>query len=467
MKTNASWGGRFSEGPKEAVAAYTESESYDRNLAPQDIRASKAHARMLARQGVISAEDGATLVEGLDAVAREIADGRFVWKPELEDVHMNIEARLTELVGDVGKRLHTGRSRNDQVGLTYRLFVSDALVQWQDLLVRLIARLVSRARDHAEHILPGCTHLQPAQPVSLAHHLLAYAWMLKRDHARLADTLRRVRVSPLGAAALAGTTYPLDPQSVAREVGFDDIYPNSMDAVSDRDFVLEALFDGSLIMTHLSRLCEELILWANPNFGFIRLSDGYSTGSSIMPQKKNPDVAELMRGRTGRVNGALVGLLTVVKALPLAYNRDLQEDKEGFMDASHTVMTSLNVMEGMLAEVTFNTDRMEEACRRGFLNATEMADYLVGKGIPFREAHHITGHAVALAEQRGVTLEDLSLEDLRALDARIDEDIYAVLDCHAAVRRRETPGGTGPKSVARQLDMLTTWLDEAQRSEQA
>ena len=467
MKTNASWGGRFSEAPKEAVAAYTESESYDRNLAPQDIRASKAHARMLARQGVISAEDGATLVEGLDAVAREIADGRFVWKPELEDVHMNIEARLTELVGDVGKRLHTGRSRNDQVGLTYRLFVSDALVQWQDLLVRLIARLVSRARDHAEHILPGCTHLQPAQPVSLAHHLLAYAWMLKRDHARLADTLRRVRVSPLGAAALAGTTYPLDPQSVAREVGFDDIYPNSMDAVSDRDFVLEALFDGSLIMTHLSRLCEELILWANPNFGFIRLSDGYSTGSSIMPQKKNPDVAELMRGRTGRVNGALVGLLTVVKGLPLAYNRDLQEDKEGFMDASHTVMTSLNVMEGMLAEVTFNTDRMEEACRRGFLNATEMADYLVGKGIPFREAHHITGHAVALAEQRGVTLEDLSLEDLRALDTRIDEDIYAVLDCHAAVRRRETPGGTGPKSVARQLDMLTTWLDEAQRSEQA
>ena len=467
MKTNASWGGRFSEGPKEAVAAYTESESYDRNLAPQDIRASKAHARMLARQGVISAEDGATLVEGLDAVAREIADGRFVWKPELEDVHMNIEARLTELVGDVGKRLHTGRSRNDQVGLTYRLFVSDALVQWQDLLVRLIARLVSRARDHADHILPGCTHLQPAQPVSLAHHLLAYAWMLKRDHARLADTLRRVRVSPLGAAALAGTTYPLDPQSVAREVGFDDIYPNSMDAVSDRDFVLEALFDGSLIMTHLSRLCEELILWANPNFGFIRLSDGYSTGSSIMPQKKNPDVAELMRGRTGRVNGALVGLLTVVKGLPLAYNRDLQEDKEGFMDASHTVMTSLNVMEGMLAEVTFNTDRMEEACRRGFLNATEMADYLVGKGIPFREAHHITGHAVALAEQRGVTLEDLSLEDLRALDARIDEDIYAVLDCHAAVRRRETPGGTGPKSVARQLAMLKTWLDEAQSSRQA
>ncbi len=467
MKTNASWGGRFSEGPKEAVAAYTESESYDRNLAPQDIRASKAHARMLARQGVISAEDGATLVEGLDAVAREIEEGRFVWKPELEDVHMNIEARLTELVGDVGKRLHTGRSRNDQVGLTYRLFVSDALVEWQRLLAALIARLVHRAEDHAEHILPGCTHLQPAQPVSLAHHLLAYAWMLRRDHARLTDTLKRVRVSPLGAAALAGTTYPLDPQSVAREVGFGDIYPNSMDAVSDRDFVLEALFDGSLIMTHLSRLCEELILWANPNFGFIRLSDGYSTGSSIMPQKKNPDVAELMRGRTGRVNGALVGLLTVVKGLPLAYNRDLQEDKEGFMDASHTVMTSLNVMEGMLAEVTFNTDRMEEACRRGFLNATEMADYLVGKGIPFREAHHITGHAVALAEQRSVTLEDLSLEDLKSLDARIDKDIYAVLDCHAAVRRRETPGGTGPKSVARQLAMLKTWLDEAQSSRQA
>ncbi len=460
MKTNASWGGRFSEGPKEAVAAYTESESYDRALAFQDIRASKAHARMLARQGVLSSADADELVRGLDLVAKEIAEGTFVWKRELEDVHMNIEARLTELVGDVGKRLHTGRSRNDQVGLTYRLFVSDALAEWQRLLLKLCERFVDRASEHADHILPGCTHLQPAQPVSLAHHLLAYAFMFRRDYQRIADTLKRVRISPLGAAALAGTTYPLDPESVAREVGFADIYRNSMDAVSDRDFVLEALFDGSVIMTHLSRFCEEIILWANPNFGFVKLSDGYSTGSSIMPQKKNPDVAELMRGKTGRVDGALMGLLTVVKGLPLAYNRDLQEDKEGFMDASHTVMTSLSVMEGMLSELGFNTKRMEEACSRGFLNATEMADYLVGKGVPFREAHHITGHAVALAEQRGTGLEELSLEDFRSLDARIDEGIYPVLDCHAAVRRRETPGGTGPKSVQAQIALLRSWMRE-------
>ncbi|MDO5537494.1 MAG: argininosuccinate lyase [Desulfovibrionaceae bacterium] len=457
MKTNASWGGRFSEGPKEAVADYTESVSYDKNLAPQDIRGSQAHARMLARQGILTEEEGRILVEGLDKVAEEIRSGRFVWRSELEDVHMNIEARLTEIVGDVGKRLHTGRSRNDQVGLSFRLYVSDSLAQWQVLVRALVQRIASIAADHADHILPGCTHLQPAQPVSLAHHLLAYAWMLRRDYDRLTDTLHRVRTSPLGAAALAGTTYPLDPVSVAEDVGFEGIYPNSMDAVSDRDFVLEALFDGSLIMTHLSRLCEELILWANPNFGYIRLSDGYSTGSSIMPQKKNPDVAELMRGRTGRVDGALMGLLTVVKGLPLAYNRDLQEDKEGFMDANHTVSTSLHVMEGMLSEITFNTDRMEEACRRGFLNATEMADYLVGKGIPFREAHHITGHAVALAERKGCTLEELALDELRGLDSRFEDDVYPVLDPRAAVRRRETPGGTGPKSVAAQLEKLRAW----------
>ena len=458
MKTNASWGGRFTEGPKEAVAAYTESVSYDSNLWRQDIRASQAHARMLARQGILSKAEGEALVEGLDRVADEIESGSFVWRPELEDVHMNIEARLTELVGDVGKRLHTGRSRNDQVGLTFRLFVADSISDWQDKLQKLVARLVDTAKDHVNHILPGCTHLQPAQPVSLAHHLLAYAWMFHRDYRRLTDTLQRVRISPLGAAALAGTTYPLDPVSVAEDVGFGHIYHNSMDAVSDRDFVMESLFDASLIMVHLSRLCEELILWANPNFGYIRLSDGYSTGSSIMPQKKNPDVAELMRGKTGRVTGSLMALLTVVKGLPLAYNRDLQEDKEGFMDASHTISTSLNVMEGMLSEIAFNTERMEEACRRGFLNATEMADYLVGRGIPFREAHHITGHAVALAEKKGCTLEELSLEELQGLDSRFDEGIYPVLDCHAAVRRRETPGGTGPKSVHDQLDFLRDWL---------
>ena len=463
MKTNQSWGGRFAEGPKEAVARYTDSQTYDRALYAQDIRASRAHARMLGRQGVITPEEAQILADGLDRVRAEIESGGFVWKPELEDVHMNIEARLTELTGDVGKKLHTGRSRNDQVGLSFRLFVADRLDIWRQRAAALCAVLIKRAAEHQGDILPGCTHLQPAQPVSLAQHLLAYAWMFRRDALRLTDTLKRVRISPLGAAALAGTTYPLDPQSVADEVGFAEIYGNSMDAVSDRDFVLEALFDGSAAMMHLSRLCEEFILWANPAFGFVKLPDGYATGSSIMPQKKNPDVAELMRGKTGRVYGALTGLLTVMKGLPLAYNRDMQEDKEGFLDADRTVESSLRLMAGMLEELTFRTDRMREACKAGFLNATELADYLVGRGLPFREAHHVTGQAVAAAEREGKGLEDLTLPELQALEPRIDSDVYAVLDYAAAVRRRETPGGTGPRSVARQLEQLELWLAEQEQ----
>ena len=458
MKTNQSWGGRFAEGPKEAVAQYTDSQSYDRALYAQDIRASQAHARMLGRQGIITPGEAQLLVEGLDRVREEISSGNFIWKPELEDVHMNIEARLTEIMGNVGKKLHTGRSRNDQVGLTFRLFVADRLETWCQRAAGLCAVLVQRSTEHASDILPGYTHLQPAQPVSLGHHLLAYAWMFKRDVMRLSDCLDRVRTSPLGAAALAGTTYPLDPQSVAKDVGFSGIYGNSMDAVSDRDFVLEALFCGSTIMMHLSRLCEEIILWANPAFGFVRLPDSYSTGSSIMPQKKNPDVAELMRGKTGRVYGSLMGLLTTMKGLPLAYNRDMQEDKEGFLDADKTVEASLRLMAGMMEEVNFRTDRMCEACKAGFLNATELADYLVGKGLPFREAHHITGQCVAAAEGQGKGLEDLTLPEMQALDPRIEEDVYAVLDYAAAVRRRETPGGTGPQSTAAQVAQLRTWL---------
>ena len=458
MSTNQSWGGRFSEGPAEAVARYTDSQTFDRALYAQDIRASQAHARMLGRQGVITPQEARTLVEGLDNVRREIEDGSFVWRPELEDVHMNIEARLTELTGEVGKKLHTGRSRNDQVGLTFRLFVAEKLRGWQESAMALCSVLLERAAEQRAAILPGCTHLQPAQPVSLAHHLLAYAWMFRRDVERLADTLVRVRVSPLGAAALAGTTYPLDPAGVAAEVGFAGIYGNSMDAVSDRDFALEALFDGSLIMMHLSRLCEEIILWANPAFGFVRLPDAYATGSSIMPQKKNPDVAELMRGKTGRVYGALLGLLTVMKGLPLAYNRDMQEDKEGFLDADRTVKTSLRIMAGLLEELVFRPERMREACKLGFLNATELADYLVGKGLPFREAHHVTGQAVAAAEKAGKGLEDLTLPELQALEPRIENSVYNVLAYTAAVRRRETPGGTGPHSVSRQLEQLKDWL---------
>ena len=460
MSTNQSWGGRFAEGPREAVAAYTDSQTYDRALYAQDIRGSQAHARMLGRQGVITPDEAEQIVNGLDAVKQEIESGAFVWKPALEDVHMNIEARLTEIIGDVGKKLHTGRSRNDQVGLTFRLFVADRLTAWQQRAAHLCATLVSCADGHQDDILPGCTHMQPAQPVSLAHHLLAYAWMFRRDCMRLDDVLKRVRISPLGSAALAGTTYPLDPQSVADEVGFDGIYGNSMDAVSDRDFVLEALFAGSCIMAHLSRLCEELIIWANPAFGFVKLPDAYATGSSIMPQKKNPDVAEIMRGKVGRVYGDLTAMLTILKGLPLTYNRDLQEDKEPFLDADHTLSTSLELMAGMMKALRFDEVRMARALTAGFLNATELADYLVTKGIPFREAHHITGSAVALAEGKNLSLEALPLDALQSLCDRIGPDVFDVLEYRAAVARRNAPGGTGPLSVARQLEKMKAWLHE-------
>ncbi|HIU17215.1 MAG TPA: argininosuccinate lyase [Candidatus Avidesulfovibrio excrementigallinarum] len=452
------WGGRFKERTATDVEAYTQSISYDAALYAQDIRGSQAHARMLARQGVLTDEEAKQLVAGLDRIRSDIESGQFVWKPELEDVHMNIESRLTELVGDVGKKLHTGRSRNDQVALDFRLFVSDRLRVWRKLVVALVGVFLKRAREQQATLLPGCTHMQPAQPVSLAQHLLAYAWMFTRDAGRLADCERRVRISPLGAAALAGTTYPLDPASVAEELGMYGTFDNSMDAVSDRDFVIESLFCASTIMMHLSRFCEEIIYWANPSFGFVRLPDAYSTGSSIMPQKKNPDVAELMRGKVGRVYGDLTAMLTILKGLPLTYNRDLQEDKEPFLDADATVTASLSLMAGQLDALTFEAQRMHHALGLGFLNATELADYLVGKGIPFREAHHITGRAVALAEERGVRLEELPLADLDALCDRIGEDVYTVLNYDAAVARRNTSGGTGPVAVAAQMDKLERWL---------
>jgi argininosuccinate lyase len=459
MSVKTMWGGSFETGPGALVQEYTQSVSYDRALYRQDIAGSKAHARMLGRQGVIAAEEAEVLCAGLDKVLAEIETGAFDWKTGLEDVHMNIESRLTELIGETGKKLHTGRSRNDQVALDFRLFVSDSLRQWEALLRSLVDVLARRASEHAATLLPGCTHMQPAQPVSLAQHLLAYAAMFKRDAARLADADRRVRVCPLGAAALAGTTYPLDPASVAEELGMSGIFENSMDAVSDRDFVLEALFCASLIMMHLSRLCEDIILWANPAFGFVRLPDAYATGSSIMPQKKNPDVAEIMRSKTGRVYGALVSLLTVLKGLPMTYNRDLQEDKEPFFDCDRAISLSLRLMAGMLDELAFVPEKMRAALGRGFLNATELADYLAAGGIPFREAYHITRRAVAEAEKRGLPLEKLPLEALRALFPQIDGGVYAVLDYDRAAARRETPGGTGPLSVERQLADLRRWLD--------
>ena len=454
------WGGRFKESTSLAVEAYTESISFDSVLYAQDIAGSKAHARMLGEQGIISREEAETLRSGLDQVKKEIEDGVFPWRQDLEDVHMNIETRLTQIVGDVGKKLHTGRSRNDQVCLDFRLFASDQLREWIRLTRALVRMFVKRAEEHKDVLLPGCTHMQPAQPVSLAHHLLAYAWMLKRDAERMADCEKRVRVSPLGAAALAGTTYPLKPEMVAEELGMYGIFDNSMDAVGDRDFALEALFCGVTTMNHLSRFCEEIIWWANPMFGFVTLSDKHSTGSSIMPQKKNPDVAEIMRGKTGRTYGNLMNLMTILKGIPLTYNRDMQEDKISFIDTDGTVRHSLSLMADMLEGITFRPERMRKALASGFLNATELADYLVTKGMPFREAHHVSGRSVALAEEKGCGLEDLSLEELRGLSELIEEDVFVALDYDTAVARRNVPGGTGPLSVARQLENIKRWLGD-------
>lgn len=454
------WGGRFEGESLKTVEAFTESVSFDQALAFHDIRGSQAHARMLAKQGVISAEDAEKIVAGLAQIRGEIERGEFVWRVEREDVHMNIEARLTELVGDAGKRLHTGRSRNDQVALDFRLFVDERLADWSRGLKAVIRAFLHQARQHVETLVPGCTHFQPAQPVTLAQHLLAYAWMFSRDLERVADCRKRVQISPLGAGALAGTTYPLDPLAVAKDLGWERAFANSMDAVSDRDFVLEALFTGSVIMAHLSRLSEEIILWAAPQFGFVALPDAYATGSSIMPQKKNPDVAELTRGKTGRVYGDLMSLLTTVKGLPMTYNRDLQEDKEPFIDCDRTVTMSLTMAAGMVTALEYKPGPMTAALKKGFLNATELADYLVTKGLPFRDAHEVTGKLVRMAEVRGVGLEDLPLAEMQLQSDLIEEDVYPVLDCRAAVERRKIPGGPGRASVLGQIQALAALAEE-------
>ncbi|QJB54929.1 argininosuccinate lyase [Pseudodesulfovibrio sp. zrk46] len=459
MAEKKMWGGRFAEGTAASMEAYSESVSYDWQLYAEDIRGSQAHARVLAKQGFLTEDEAAQICEGLDKVKAEIEAGDFEWKTEMEDVHMNVESRLTDIIGPLGGKLHTARSRNDQVALDFRLHVAARLASWKEYLASLIEVYVARAEEHKETLLPGCTHFQPAQPVSLAHHLLAYCQMFKRDLERVEDALKRVRVMPLGAAALAGTTHPVNPQAVADDLGVENIFANSMDAVSDRDFALEAVFTGSLIMTHLSRMCEEVIIWANPNFGYVKLPDQYATGSSIMPQKKNPDACELMRGKTGRVVGSLMSLLVVLKGLPMTYNRDLQEDKEPFFDADKTVTASLGIMKGMLEQLVFVPEKMLATVERGFLNATELADYLAAKGVPFREAHHITGAAVAFAEGKGVGLENLSLEDFKQFSADIEEDVFGVLDYRACVERRTSPGGTGPASVNKQIGDLKVWLE--------
>ena len=445
--TPKAWSGRFSEPVNELVKQYTASVGFDQRLAEVDIRGSLAHARMMARAGVLSAADLADIERGMARILAEIQSGAFRWSVALEDVHLNIERRLTDLVGEAGKRLHTGRSRNDQVATDVRLWLRDAL-DAIDLLVRALqSQLVDLAEQHADTVMPGFTHLQVAQPVTFGHHLLAYYEMLKRDRERLADCRRRVNRLPLGAAALAGTSYPIDRDQVAAELGFEGLCANSLDAVSDRDFAIEFAACGALLMMHLSRFSEELILWMTPRFGFIALADGYCTGSSIMPQKKNPDVPELVRGKTGRLYGHLMALLTLMKGQPLAYNKDNQEDKEPLFDAVDTLVDTLRVFTGMMGGITVNRESMRNAALEGFATATDLADYLVKKGVPFREAHEAVARAVRFAADRSVGLAALPLTELQQFSPLIGEDVFQVLTLEGSLQSRNHPGGSSPDQV--------------------
>ena len=441
------WSGRFSEPVDELVKRYTASVFFDQRMWAADIAGSRAHAKMLARQKIISDKDLADIERGLAQIQGEISRGEFTWSLDDEDVHLNIEKRLTALVGDAGKRLHTGRSRNDQVATDIRLYLRGEIDRIAGLIRALQTSLVNVAEQHAETLMPGFTHLQVAQPVVFGHHMLAYFEMLDRDHSRLVDTRKRMNRLPLGAAALAGTTFPIDREFVARELGFDGVCENSLDAVSDRDFAIEFLADASLIMTHISRLSEELILWMSPRFAFIRLADRFCTGSSIMPQKKNPDVPELARGKTGRVNGHLVGLLTLMKGQPLAYNKDNQEDKEPLFDTIDTLSDTLTIFADMIGSITVNAENMKQAALEGFSTATDLADYLVKKGQPFRDAHEAVARAVRHAEGLGIDLAQVPLADLQGFSALIDQSVYAVLTLDGSAASRNHIGGTAPAQV--------------------
>lgn len=448
----ALWSGRFEEGVDDFTQRFGASLPVDKTLYAQDIAGSCAHARMLGRQGIISREDAESILAGLQRIKAHIDAGTFDFDVNDEDIHMAIEKALIADIGEAGARLHTGRSRNDQTVTDTRLFVKEQTVRLMEANVALRETLLSLAQDFPSVIMPGYTHLQHAQPVLFAHHLLAYYWMSVRDFVRLKAAYDAADVCPLGSAALAGTTYPLDRLSTADELGFSGVTSNSLDGVSDRDFLLDLNFACSVSMIHLSRLCEELILWSSAEFGFITLSDSFSTGSSIMPQKKNPDFAELIRGKTGRVVGDLVALLMTVKALPLAYNKDMQEDKEGVFDAIRTLHDSLVCMNGMMATVQINEDAMREQAQKGYLAATDVADYLAKKGMPFRQAHEVVGHLVLLCEKRSCGLEDLSLDDFRAESDLFEADITEALDLESIVAARTTLGGTGNEEVARQTE---------------
>jgi len=447
MQDKQAWSGRFNEPVAELVKRYTASVEFDQRLALFDIQGSLAHAQMLAACGIIAPQDLSDIRRGMAQIENEIISGDFAWLLELEDVHLNIEKRLTALVGDAGKRLHTGRSRNDQVATDVRLYLRNAIDELTGLVKALQSALIDLATHHTHTIMPGFTHLQVAQPVSFAHHLMAYFEMLKRDAERLTDARRRVNRLPLGAAALAGTSYPIKREMVAELLGFDGVCENSLDAVSDRDFAIEFTAAGALIMTHLSRLSEELILWMSPRFGFIDIADRFCTGSSIMPQKKNPDVPELVRGKTGRVNGHLVALLTLMKGQPLAYNKDNQEDKEPLFDTVDTLTQTLRIYADMIGGITVKPDAMRSAALQGYATATDLADYLVKKGLPFRDAHEAVALAVRFAEQRGCDLSGLKLEELQQFSSLIADDIYGVLTLEGSLAARNHIGGTAPQQV--------------------
>jgi len=462
-KKSQGWSALFSEPMAALVQRYTSSVGFDQRLWRADIAGSLAHARMLAAQAIIGAEDLADIERGLAQIAADIAAGRFEWKLELEDVHLNIEARLTQLVGDAGKRLHTGRSRNDQVATDVRLWLRGEIDALATLIEQMQAALLAVAEQHVDTVMPGYTHLQVAQPVSFAHHLLAYVEMFARDAERLADVRKRTNRLPLGAAALAGTGYALDREAVARELGFEGLCENSLDAVSDRDFALEFAAFAAITMVHVSRLAEEIVLWMSQNFGFIDLADGYCTGSSIMPQKRNPDVAELARGKSGRVVGHLVALITLMKGQPLAYNKDNQEDKEPLFDTVDTLAGTLRIMAEMIGGAVdpasgarsgglrVKADAMERAAMRGYATATDLADYLVKKGLPFRDAHDVVAHAVKLALQRGVDLAELPAAELRQLHAAIGDDAREALTLRNSMAARASRGGTAPVRVREQI----------------
>ena len=449
--SNQMWGGRFAAAPDALMERINASIGFDKALYAQDIAGSIAHARMLGDVGILSDEDVTAICDGLSGIRDEIEAGTFEFKTELEDIHMNIEARLTACIGDAAGRLHTARSRNDQVATDFRLWVRDAVDAADEALKGLQAALIDQAEIHADWVMPGFTHLQAAQPVTAGHHLLAYVEMFGRDRGRFRDARARLNESPLGAGALAGTGFPINRDMTAAALGFDRPTANSLDSVSDRDFVLEYLASAAICAGHLSRLGEELVIWSSAQFRFARLSDAFSTGSSMMPQKRNPDAAELIRGKTGRVLGAFVALSTVMKGLPLAYSKDMQEDKEPVFDAAEALMVCVAAATGMIADLTFDRARLAAAAGEGFTTATDLADWLVREaGVPFRESHHITGRVVALAEQKGCGLEDLSLAELTGIDERISESVFDVLGVDKSVRSRNSYGGTAPENVRAQ-----------------